>query len=360
MTAKFIRLAPVAYGYGPIGKAMHIARALRQQMGSLVRLELVASQHYTAACEPDLFDVTSEEPSATRADAVIAIMNLRAAEAATQRAEPVVFVDSLAWLWDKPLPVADLCIRYLYQDLPFLPVPEDNLAGMPTCRGVAAITGADNRRHRPSDHLVVSASGVENFEVSVVAGNAWYVRILADALAQTNHAHPELAARIAVYGNPEALKWAGGIHAPMTLGSGRQTDFLHAALQARRVMAPPGLTTLLELIPCGVPMAMLPPQNYSQVRIDAALQRAGADLPRLSWDSPVVEWLSAQRIPEKVGSQIIRNLICERFLDGGLEPAALARLASDNRPALSAADAARLIGETNGAAQVAHEVAGIL
>lgn len=364
MAIKLIRIAPVAYGYGPIGKALHIGRELRSRLGSDVQLELVAPEHFSVVCEPGLLDSVTAEPGAVHADVVVAVMNRVAAQAAAQRREPVIFVDSLAWLWDEPLPVADHCVRYLYQDLPFLPVPAANLAGLPGTRGIAAI-GCSGRRvgRTPGgvyDPIVVSVAGVENFEVSVSAENAWYVRLLLKALGDVGSEDPGLAARTVVFGNRRALDWAGGVVAPMTLGSGLQSDFLDSALRARRVLASPGLTTLIELLPYGVPMSLLPPQNYSQVRIATALRCADVDLPQLPWDSPVVDWLATQRLPEKIGSQIVRNLVCERFFADGLNAAVLANLARTERPALSTADVHRLIGPINGAAEVAEVVADIL
>jgi hypothetical protein len=359
---RLIRIAPVAYGYGPIGKAQHIARALRSAMSFDVQLELIAPQRFAASCEPGLFDAVGAEPSADHADVVVSVMNEPAVLAATGRGERVVFVDSLAWLWEEPLPAAQCCDCYLYQELPFLPVPSRNLTGMRAVRPIDAIGCPDFRpagasEARASGQVVVSVAGVENFEVSLDSGNAWYAKIILDALDSMAAADRDLAARTVVYGNRAAINWAAPTDTSLKLGSGKQSHFLAAALHAKRVLTSPGLTTLVELLPSGVPISLLPPQNYSQVRIASALRCAGVEVPQLPWDSPVPEWLAAQTLPEVIGTQIMRNLICDRYLEGGLDPAALRHSMVDDGLGLTPADVTRVIGEVRGAAQVAEVVA---
>ncbi len=355
MTRRIV-LAPVLYGFGPYGKALHIARALRRH--GLGGAELVlAEPHFGGELpEPGLFDEVGTPPKA--GDVLVSIMNRRAAAEADEVGAAVVFVDSLAWLWDEPLAVPARTHRYLYQDLPFLPVPERNVACQPGARPVGAILQVPEPRVAPAaPSVVLSISGVENFESSVAGGNAWYATILRRVLADAVAPDPGLAAAVTLFGNHRAVAWAGGPPPGVTLGPAGQTDFLAACHTASAVATPPGLTTVAECLLAGVPLRLLPPQNYSQVKIGAALRRTALDLPALSWSSPVLDWLTTMSPPEVVGTQIVRNLMAERQLDPEpLPPAALRALLTDGRPAAGPALVRDVLGTVDGADEVAREV----
>lgn len=346
-----IRFAPVAYGYGPIGKALHVARALRACLGPDAGLELVAPPNFQVTAEPGLFDSVTSAPT-RRADVVISFMNRAAAAEARTRGERVVFVDSLAWLWDAPIPVHDAIDLYLYQALPFLPVPQRNLEGFRATAPVGAIIGSVHSLRGVQSRVIVSLSGLENFEVSVERGNMFYPGIVVRALATLSERDD-----IVVFGNPRALD-AADLPERFDRGSGRQTDFLRQAASARRVVLSPGLTTICELLCASVPIGLLPPQNYSQVRIAAALRNSCVEIPQLAWQSEPLDWLIHHEVPERVGSQIVRNLICERWLDpSGLPPEEMAALLDAPSAAIPTDTVETLLGTPCGAADVAAHVA---
>ncbi|MFF7355023.1 hypothetical protein ACFZA1_20510 [Streptomyces filipinensis] len=358
-----VRIAPVAYGFGPVGKALHIARAIRAAAPGGLHLELTAPAHFAATAEPGLFDAVHDSAPKDRADLVVCVMNRAAAATAAARGERVVFVDSLAWLWDEPLPVGDFCDCYLYQDLPVLPVPERNIAPMREAIPVGAIAdapAAPARSARPPagpapDTTVVSIAGVENFEVSVEAGNAWYARLVIDALRDFARRRPGQARQVEVFGNTEAIAWAGGLPAPLRIGSGAQRDFLAATAASGRTLASPGLTTIIELLSTGVPLAFLPPQNYSQVRIARAFAETG--IPGLNWDSEALDWLAGHDVPERVGSQIVRNTVAESYASGRTpDPDAFDALLLERTEPLPQDRVRRLLGALDGAADVAKAV----
>lgn len=361
-----VRIAPVTYGFGPVGKALHIARAIRGATADGCHLELTAPAQFARTAEPALFDAVSDREPDERADVVVCVMNRAAAATATARGERVVFVDSLAWLWDKPLPVGDICDCYLYQDLPILPVPGRNVAGIREALPIGAIldraaagTGPVRRAQDEADgerrDIVLSIAGVENFEVSVAGGNAWYARLMVDALRSFALRRPSEATRVEVFGNTDAIAWAGGLPEGMRGGSGAQRDFLAAAGASRRTLASPGLTTIIELLSAGVPLGFLPPQNYSQVRIARRFAEVG--IPVISWDSEALDWLADNDVPERVGSQVVRNTVAERFLSGRpVDADAFDHLLSSRSDALAPEEVRRILGPLDGAADVAEAV----
>ena len=143
MTTKIptLRLYPVEFGYGPLGKALHIARAIRRLVDSEdLRLELVIGKRLGDPVEYGLFDqVMSDLDASSHADLTLTIMNTAGVQRCAMRGERIFVVDSLAWLWDAPLPIGELADRYYYQDIPILPVPPRNLAGIRDPRPIPAI-----------------------------------------------------------------------------------------------------------------------------------------------------------------------------------------------------------------------------
>ncbi|GAA2405437.1 hypothetical protein GCM10010420_36500 [Streptomyces glaucosporus] len=356
-----VRMAPVAYGFGPVGKALHVARAVRARMGDGVTLELSGAGHTGATAEPGLFDaVTPPGSPAARADLVVSVMNRAAVALAAGRGEPVLFLDSLAWLWDGPLAMPGDCVGYLYQDLPLLSVPAANVDSQPGCRPIGGITGepptAPSAPGRRTEQIVLSLSGLENFENDVCRGNVWYAQMWMQAVRTLEEEQPELAARVVVHGNPQALAWAGGVRGVSRIGSGLQEDYLRDAANAAKVLIPPGLTSIVELLHAGVPFQLLPPQNYSQLRIAQAVNQSVLDVAAQRWESQLLDWLAERVVPEPVGSQAVRNTICERMLDGAPDPREFAVLLESTAEAPGPDLVRSVLGPGDGADTVAAEI----
>lgn len=316
MKQQRVRIAPVSYGYGPVGKAMHIAREIRDLLGPTVRVDLFAPERFAHIAEPGLFDWTGNGTDAPIADLVVAVMNRAEARRASDRGERVIFVDSLAWLWDKPLELRVDVEAYLYQDLPILPVPAANVSGYRNAYAIGAIAGSGQdlagAAATPRDRgasVVLSLAGMENFETSLERGNVHYPNTLLHALSRSRIAIPE----VEIFGNVSTLTRGPYFTAGMTIGSGTQQDFLRAARRARQSVVAPGLTTIVELCARGLPFSLLPPQNYSQAQIWSRFNARG--VPGATWQGSVMPWLASAVIPEVVGSQIVRAVVNEAALD---------------------------------------------
>ncbi|HEV2122439.1 MAG TPA: hypothetical protein VGW38_06665, partial [Chloroflexota bacterium] len=83
-----VRFHPVRFGYGPVGKALHIARALRATVGEAITLELVGAPELTSTAEQGLFDKVGIAPSQRTAGLVVSVMDRRAVQHARERGEP--------------------------------------------------------------------------------------------------------------------------------------------------------------------------------------------------------------------------------------------------------------------------------
>lgn len=225
--------------------------------------------------------------------------------------EKVLFVDSLAWLWDTPLPVRHHIDAYAYQALPAFPVKEEVARAYCSAYSIGPIglghAGAGGGTRLSA--VVVSLSGLENFESSVMEGNLWYAHYILDQIMETVGRESHL--EIQLFGNADAICAINPGAARLLGRSASQQEFHRAVREAAALVVSPGLTTLIETAPTGVPLAFLPPQNYSQLKISRILQEH--DVPCRNWKSDVLSWLSDARVTEVVGSQSVRNHLAYEY-----------------------------------------------
>jgi len=363
---RIIRIMPVEFGYGPLGKALHVARAIRSLVGDLVRIELVASTNFRSPVDVGLFDESmSSIAAAAPADAVVTMMNVKGIAAAAARGEKVYVVDSLAWLWDEPLPIRGLIHAYFYQDLPVLPVPVRNIAGMPNATAIAAIgrlpAEVRNASETPTgSHLgggtVVSLSGIEAPGSRLGWGALAYPPYILEALEHLVESGRLDATRLALFGNTTVLRHFAGRRLSPTLREGSQGEFGTVARSAGSVVCPPGLTTIVECLRSGVSLKLLPPQNYSQVKLMKAFS-GPAGIPAMSWGGAIEHWLQQATLPEAVGAEIVRGVISTaRLADRHADPDALMTLLDHESPVLDSSAVDSLIGPGDGALAVAERV----
>ncbi|WP_375386071.1 hypothetical protein [uncultured Microbacterium sp.] len=355
-----IRIAPVEFGFGPLGKALHIGRAIRAAAGQSVQIELCATSSMRLTVEDGLFDgVVDGLEQPTRADAVITAMNVAGVRHAARRGERAFVVDSLAWLWDVPLPVEAVAHRYYYQDLPILPVPERNLRGLPSPRAIPAIVdeseprGAETRTN--STDLVISLSGLESPHTRLEDGTLVYPSFVLEGLEcllELSLVPPE---RVRLFGNERVLRALAGERTLRTIRGTTQREFLDAASSGSSAVVSPGLTTILELIAMGASLRMLPPQNFSQMKIHRAFTKAG--IVGAAWGSELEPWLADAVIPEPIGAAITSGLVASRRIaEKHISPERLRSLMLDPAPALTPNQVHELIGPTNGASILAQHV----
>lgn len=353
-----LRLFPVEFGYGPLGKALHIARAVRQLVGrDRLSLELVTGESFHAPVEDGLFDsIQTSLAHSPTAELTLTIMNSAGVTVCKRRGERVFILDSLAWLWDAPLPGGILCDRYYYQSIPTLPVPQRNLEGLRDARPVPAIaasipmTSDSERQTTPrQDLLPLSLSGLTNpvSRTQPFMLTAYLEVVLGNCAERIRSGELE-SSMFALYGNPSALrKHLPSVLAP-AIRSGKQVDFLSDARQNQALVAAPGLTTILECLVNRIPLALLPPQNYSQVKIFQAFTAAG--ITGQGWDSPLLEWVERAVLPEPLGVEIVSGVVASRW--GGREYTKYEDLRDLATRATALPDPSALIGSTTNGAEV--------
>lgn len=346
-----IRLEPVAFGFGPVGKAVHIATALREEFGGEVDLELVAPGDFQQVATPRLFVQVGEAPSGTRADAVVTVMNSKRAIEIVECGERCYVVDSLAWLWDAPSPGGLVADAYLYQELPALPVPERNIQGIPRPIAIGAVGGPDPQRpvtDEAGPDIVVNLAGLrapspDNKEVVRA-----YLGVIAQNLLDPCRAEGR---PLQIWGNATLLADMLPERFADLIEAGDQEQFSEACSKARVVITSPGLTTIVECLQRGNAIGLLPPQNLSQLRISERFLVAG--IVGIRWNGDGLSWLARQDMPEPLGVEIINKYImATRERPSVATPAAWRGLV--DAQALSRHVAEKLIGPGGGERAVAR------
>ncbi|MGY4101246.1 hypothetical protein ACW2Q0_17055 [Nocardia sp. R16R-3T] len=367
-----IRFAPEEFGYGPLGKALHIARAIRGITGDAVDLELILSADtFRSPVGDGLFDRISTDglSVAGRADALVTIMNVKGIMAAAARGERIYAVDSLAWLWDEPLPIQDVISMYFYQDLPILPVPARNLARMPDPTPISAIGHlpshtVDSRQGNESivgiPQLVISLSGIETPDSRLDLDNLWYPPYVLDALEHLADAGQVDPDELALFGNTTVMRHFAGPQIARSLRQGSQHEFGTTARAAGAVVCPPGLTTIVECIRAGIGLKLLPAQNTGQVKMMKIFVDA-LGIPAMPWTGDSVRILQDARLPGSVRTAIMRGIIAEERLSRDYaDPGALLSLLTQDVSVPDAATVDGLIGPGDGALAVANHVVSAL
>ncbi|MFF7587861.1 hydroxymethylcytosylglucuronate/cytosylglucuronate synthase [Kitasatospora purpeofusca] len=305
--SRTVAVAGVDFGWGSSGKLSAVLAALRTRGGERTRFVGLASGlgRPVLAGSPveRWFDLPAAEPERElarivreqRVEAALVVLDGGLARALGDCGVPVVFVDSLPFLWTEgdraelPLDAEVYCAQRCV-DLP--PECTGVLADVRRLRWVDAVIaggGADRRAvpgPRPRRALV-SLGGLRAPQLDDWASYPQLVLPAAlEALAASG------IEEVHVAGNLPA--WLAGqlvdscpVPAATTVGALAHEDFLHRLAECDVLLASPGLTTLLEAGRLAVPTVCLPPQNLSQIFNGRFHERAVGAGSRVVWPKDV-------------------------------------------------------------------------
>jgi hypothetical protein len=359
-----VRFFPEEWGYGPLGNALHIARAIRDIAANAIQIEIILSNHFRGPVDSGVFDkVHSDIASTNLADALITIMNVEGIVKAAKRGERIYAVDALAWLWDEPLPIKDLVHTYFYQEIPVLPVPKQNFDKMPNATPISAIgqlpeiMKSNEKDSTFIPTIVVSLSGLETPASKMGLDKLWYPPYILDALEQLAKIGRLDPGNLAIFGNYPVIKKFAGPHITRAVRErSSQQEFSFAARSAGTVVCSPGLTTIVECLRAGIGVKLLPAQNFGQVKQMSAFVDA-IGLPAIQWKGAAIDWLKAATLPGDVRRAIMRGILAEeRLASTHVDPESLLSLLVQDAPLPSAEIVEKLIGPDNGAMTVASRI----
>ncbi|MES4889401.1 hydroxymethylcytosylglucuronate/cytosylglucuronate synthase [Streptomyces sp. NPDC096012] len=303
-TTVTVALCGVEFGWGSAGKLGAIVHALRAELGDCVRFVGLGSRLGREIVRghgvEEWHDVDLGDTRALRAlvderslDAAVCVLDRTAAVALEDAGCPVVFVDSLPFLWTKD-DLDSLPLRasaYCAQLVPGLPGPAwPVLARVENLRWVESVvvpgpvrTGREMRR-AGERHAVVSLGGLLS---PLLDDPSAYLSLTVpaalDALAAWGTRQVTLCGNV-----PEGVFDGITVPAGLDVRSGAldHQGFLTEIAEADVLLTSPGLTTLLETSTRGVPVVCLPPQNISQI-LNASFYAQATEAPVAEWPEEV-------------------------------------------------------------------------
>ncbi|MGW1293037.1 hydroxymethylcytosylglucuronate/cytosylglucuronate synthase [Streptomyces sp. NPDC002533] len=303
-TAVTVALCGVEFGWGSAGKLGAIVHALRAELGDGVRFVGLGSRLGREIVRghgvEEWHDVDLGDARALRAlvderslDAAVCVLDRAAAVALEDAGCPVVFVDSLPFLWTKD-DLDSLPLRasaYCAQLVPGLPGPAwPVLARVENLRWVESVvvpgpvrTGREMRR-AGDRRAVVSLGGLLSPLLDDPSAYlSMTVPAALDALAAWGTRQVTLCGNV-----PEGVFDGVTVPAGLDVRSGAlgHQGFLTEIAEADVLLTSPGLTTLLETSTRGVPVVCLPPQNISQI-LNASFYAQATEAPVAEWPEEV-------------------------------------------------------------------------
>lgn len=322
-----------SFGFGPVSKAVSVARELRRQspdsechfFGSGVDLDFARASgvfHWTHHVDVDDPDTVRHLAVALReCSGTFSVMNHLLIDAWPIENPPLYLVDSLTWMWPRPPASLEKVSRVFVQD--YL-LPNHRLVEWRDSSAVTVVSPIHEASrddglypHHPSTSLLlVNFSGCANpFGAHDLYKR--YVEVLSDAIVEEADGrfksivfccNRRLAAHIEQRHRRRPEVSAGHL-AP--------AEFRRLMTSAARLLTAPGITTTLEALAVGVPPGFLLPQNYSQALLSERYRRTLGDrscmaLSRFDEAFAVTPMLSEEEGMARVLNLLEHVLACRR------------------------------------------------
>ncbi|MFJ9854835.1 hydroxymethylcytosylglucuronate/cytosylglucuronate synthase [Streptomyces sp. NPDC101150] len=374
-----VLVSGVDFGWGSAGKLSSVVEALAARIaveaigvGTELGRPVLAGHHFTQWRQrpnPDDHFQVASLVAKTAANVAVVVLDPALATALQRAGCPVVYIDSLPFLWTDhdPLPV-DVSLYCAQKTLPLSPAASRAMARVKHLKWVAPIvpatvraSRAETSTRRGDGFAVVNLGGLHSPFTG--AGDHSYQQLVLEpalrALADLR------CTRVVITGNiePDAVP-AGPNGMAVYPRRYPHAEFTHLLAKAEYVLTSPGLTTICELAALGRNAVLLPPQNLSQV-FNGDLVATGCD-PRLRipWPDAVLrraDVRSWHREGEEHAVQRIRDHITRAAQKHPVRAFTVQELSGQINKALRRAACAspsfsNLAQDFGGADQVAQEV----
>ncbi|MBD0692116.1 hydroxymethylcytosylglucuronate/cytosylglucuronate synthase [Streptomyces sp. CBMA123] len=304
-----VAVAGVEFGWGSSGKLSAVLSALRRRGGDRLRFIGLASGlgRPVLAEQPverwfDLPEHRSAEELARivrtqRVQAALVVMDGALAKALRACGVPVVFVDSLPFLWtdgDRPDLPLDTEVYCAQRCVALPPEAARVLADVHRLRWVDAVIadGGAARGSTPTPHprrALLSLGGLRAPQLTDWAGYPQLVLPAAlDALTASGVTEVHIAGNLPAWLAAQLVDSCAH-PATTTVGALPHEEFLRRLAECDVLLTSPGLTTLLEAGQLGTPTICLPPQNLSQIFNGRFHSRALGTDTRVRWPKEVFD-----------------------------------------------------------------------
>lgn len=206
----------------------------------------------------------------------------------------VVFVDSLPFMWTEADEIADGAAIYCAQETAFVP-----RAAWPVLRRIRRLEWVESivpppRRARGGGGVVINVGGLHS-PFSGASPDAYVRAVLPPVLrALAAHALPVAAVCGNLDGSHQAFLRAL-VPPGAQVGPLAAAQFDESLQRCDLLVTAPGSTTLLAAHFAGVPVALLPPQNLSQI-MNARYFLGGDDGAALAWPAGTLDDAELERV----------------------------------------------------------------
>jgi len=262
----------VPFCFGPISKMISVSKHLNDlganldllAHGTSKELGEKAEIYNIVECNSEkLTDLKKYECFFENADVFVTVMNPVAAKFALEKNVPVVYIDSLFWMWDSvPKEFAGID-RYFVQNFFNSKSALNSYPFMKNVEFVGPIIDDSLQiEKKKEDFVLVNFGGMESALIQI-GKNSNYPFVVGglilDELERTGQ-------KAFVCGNDKVLKkiLKGRKPSNIIIGGRSHEEFLELLRRTKLLITTPGLTTTFEAFHYGAPVVFLPPENYSQ------------------------------------------------------------------------------------------------
>lgn len=319
---KIIGVVTTEFGFGPVSKAVYIIDAINRL---LPEAEVVFwgegySKEYVSEAG---LRVTIREKrrlsDESDYDCLINIMDTDLVERWNNKEKNMYFVDSLSWMWDKPIKGIEKIKRYFVQDY-F--VDESVVSQLSTYTNVSivppisCIIDAKERDKTSKKLLVVNYSGVHNpftkkdYFVKYCYCLTNIILKYADGVFDVI----QFTMNSDIASEMEKLFAADEFQSDIRFNFIVHDEFIKILCAADRVITNPGITTTLELLNNDCPYAYFMGANYSQILMTAKYKTLHHLENVISLNDFGVETEKLSGLPEEEGVRFVTRFI-EELLD---------------------------------------------
>jgi hydroxymethylcytosylglucuronate/cytosylglucuronate synthase len=291
-----IAISGVNFGWGSAGKIASIVAALTEPFN----LVLVN----TSLGRPILrgINVAAEIPDCPTGpaqleqllgelcvDAALVVLDPLVATSIEEAGTPVVYVDSLPFLWSAADPIPTDVTHYLAQRLPgSSPAVPHALRTVRNLDWIDPIAAAVSGRSSPNPDLaVINLGGLHS--PANPSGNPVYcdrvLPVLFETLRRTRYRRVMIVGNLSREQLPAVPSGIRLVH----VGALPHQEFLRVIAGAGVLVTSPGLTTILEAAAAGTPTICLPSQNVSQLLNGDYFAAMNDGVLRVEWPHEVLD-----------------------------------------------------------------------
>lgn len=351
MFMKKLICAATSFGYGPVTKLLTICRALNLEenelyfVGNGIALNMVQKTSFFKGIYDINFENINYESCPKEivkliedSDVMLNVLQPTSVEIAQFCNIPVIYVDSLFWMWDKIpdfLKKVDAYFVQKYFDIDErVNLLKRDISNLIICDPI--ITSLTTDMNTKLDQVIFNFSGLETPFTKDIDDLLLYPKVIFEnAYEALNESNFD---RIIVTGNEKVM-----IHLKKEYGDKFRGEFSHLShaeflieLQnSKMLVTSPGLTVTYEAMSCNVPVRFLPPQNYSQALMIKKYIEIGLADKYFDFTDIYDDYQIERDMPEEIGVALVKDIILrfsEDSTSSNIAKSAIQSILTENVP----------------------------